>query len=135
MRALSMVVMVVVVVLAIGCKGSKEDDQGRIKQMLARQTYQLKNDVEELETNIKIVEGIGSSDEDKERRGYLCDDLPRQREKLMSKWDAFLWDRISLSSSDDLTWAVDKFPEEGKQLTELGDRLTATYDRMQQVCR
>lgn len=126
--------MVLLAMLAIACKESKED-HARIERMLSSQVFQLSDDVKELEDKIKMVEGLGSSDEDKERRGYICDDLPGQRETLMNKWDAFLWDRISLSMGGKATWAVETFPKEGEQLEELGDRLTVTYDRMQLACR
>ena len=51
----------------------------------------------------------------------------------MIKWDAFLWDRISLD--DDATWAVDRFSEQGKQIDELGNRLNDTHRRIAELCR
>ena len=59
--------MVVVMMLAIGCKESGKDHE-RIERMLSSQVLQLDDDVAELEGKIKMVEGLGSSDEDKERR-------------------------------------------------------------------
>ncbi len=121
----------VIAMLAVGCRGSREELEV-VKRMLNRQVFQLENDVGELERRIHIAEG--ASTEEVERKGAICRELSGLREKLMTKWDAFLWDRISLASDDNLTWTVDTFPEEGKRLEAIGDRIEATKPRVQSLC-
>ena len=119
---------------ATGCGESKQDLE-RVKRMLYRQIFKLKDDVDELERRIEIAERLGTSAEQTQQKHATCQDLPVLREKLMTKWDAFQWDRISLASNDNLTWAVDTFPQEGKQLEALGDRIEATRARVHELCR